>query len=82
MVMRAWFVGASLLTFGAIGCADSVKLENEARVHTLRADEAARARNYDVASREQSEAERLHAKAVNKAYREAQPPPPNNSALP
>jgi hypothetical protein len=61
-------VGLGVLA--AAGCASSTKLENEARIHTLRADAAARARDYDVAAREQHEAEELHRKAQKRAYEE------------
>lgn len=90
--MRGWIVGVSLLAVGTIGCADSVKLENQSREHTLRADAASRARDYELASREQSEAEKLHAKAVKKAYKEGRtdevvvpadvPAPPTPKGLP
>lgn len=63
-------IGLAVIVAGAFGCASSTKLENEARVHTLRADAAASARDYATASDEQKEAERLHAKAVKKAYKE------------
>ncbi|HEX8950586.1 MAG TPA: hypothetical protein VF945_02020 [Polyangia bacterium] len=55
---------------GAIGCASSTELENQARIHTLRADAAASTRDYSVAAEEKHEAQRLHAKAVEKAYKE------------
>jgi hypothetical protein len=66
--MKGWMVGLGLLAFA--GCASSTQLENESRAHGLRADEAARQRQYDVAWREQQEAERLHHKAEKKAYKE------------
>jgi outer membrane murein-binding lipoprotein Lpp len=66
--MKRWMVGLGVLALA--GCASSTKLENEARVHTLRADAAARTRQYDVAAREQQEADRLHQKAQKKAYKE------------
>ena len=68
--MRGWIVGLGLVTVGAVGCASSTKLENQARIHTLRADAAAQTRNYDLAAREKAEAERLHEKAVARAYKE------------
>jgi hypothetical protein len=66
--MKRWIAGLGLLAVA--GCATSAKLENEARVHSLRADAAARSRDYDVAAREQKEAERLHRKAQKRAYKE------------
>jgi hypothetical protein len=66
--MKAWMLGMGLLAVA--GCASSTQIENESRVHSLRADEAARARQYDVAAREQVEAERLHEKAQKRAYKE------------
>jgi hypothetical protein len=67
-LMRRWMVGMGLLALA--GCASSTSIENQARIHTLRADAAARARQYDVAAREQEEAERLHLKAQKRAYKE------------
>jgi hypothetical protein len=61
-------IGLGLLAVA--GCASSTKLENEARIHTLRADSAARAHQYDVAAREQQEAQDYHLKAQKKAYKE------------
>lgn len=55
---------------GLIGCASSAELEEKARVHSYRADAAARNRDYDTAAKEKREADELHAKAVNKAYKE------------
>lgn len=66
--MKRWMVGVGLLAVA--GCATSTQLENESRVHSLRADQFASLRQYDVASREQQEAERLHQKAEKKAYKE------------
>jgi hypothetical protein len=63
-------IGLGLLVAGFFGCASSTELENQARVHTLRADAAASTRDYDTAAREKREAEDLHAKAVSKAYKE------------
>lgn len=63
-------IGLGLLVAGAIGCASSTELEDKSRVHSLRADAAASARDYQVAAREQEKARELHAKAVNKAYKE------------
>ncbi len=63
-------IGLVVLVAGFVGCASSTELENQARVHTLRADAAAQVRDYDTASREKHEAEELHAKAVSKAYKE------------
>ena len=63
-------IGLGLLIVGAIGCASSTELEDKSRVHTLRADAAASARDYQLAAREQDKARELHAKAVNKAYKE------------
>jgi hypothetical protein len=59
-----------VLALGGIGCASSTKLENESRVHSLRADSAAQARDYSRAAQEQAEAQRLHDKAVQRAYKE------------
>ncbi len=63
-------IGLGLLVAAAFGCASSTELENKSRVHSLRADAAASARDYGTAAREKQEAERLHAKAVKKAYKE------------
>lgn len=63
-------IGLSLLVVGFFGCASSTELEDKARVHTLRADAAASARDYETAAKEKHEAEELHAKAVRKAYKE------------
>jgi hypothetical protein len=68
--MRLRVLGLGLLAALAIGCASSVKLENESRVHSLRADAAASARDYRVAAREKEEAEELHQKAMKRAYKE------------
>ena len=62
--------GLALLVLGFVGCASSTELENRSRIHTLRADAAASARDYQVAAREQEKARDLHAKAVEKAYKE------------
>jgi hypothetical protein len=53
-----------------VGCASASKLEREAKIHDQNADAAARLREYDRASAEKSEAQRLHAKAVKRAYKE------------
>ncbi len=66
--MTGRMVAVGLLALA--GCASSTQIENEARVHSLRADAAARARQYDVAWREQQRAEELHLKAQRKAYKE------------
>jgi hypothetical protein len=63
-------IGLGLVVAGFFGCASSTELENKARVHTLHADAAAQARDYDTAAREKHEAEELHAKAVKRAYKE------------
>ena len=63
-------LGLGLLALGAVGCASSTELENKARVHTLRADAAASTRDYARAASEKEEAQRLHSKAVKKAYKE------------
>lgn len=63
-------IGLGLLIVGAIGCASSTELENKSRVHSLRADAAASGRDYQAAAREQEKARELHAKAVDKAYKE------------
>jgi hypothetical protein len=68
MKVRNVLLGFILCGTGA--CASSVELENQSRVHTLRADSAAQARDYRVAAREKEEAEDLHAKAMKKAYKE------------
>lgn len=80
-------IGLCLVVAGMFGCASSTELENKARVHSLRADAAAQARDYDTAAREKHEAEEMHAKAVKKAYKEGRtnevvvpgevPAPPN-----
>jgi len=63
-------IGLGLLVAGFFGCASSTELENKARVHTLRADAAASVRDYDTAAAEKHKAQELHAKAVQKAYKE------------
>ncbi len=63
-------MGLGLLALAAIGCASSTELEDKSRIHTLRADAAASSRDYQLAAREQEKARELHAKAVNKAYKE------------
>lgn len=63
-------IGLGLIVAGLFGCASSTELENKSRVHTMRADAAASVRDYDTAAREKHEAEELHAKAVNKSYKE------------
>lgn len=55
---------------GAGACASSVQLENQSRVHSMRADEAAQGRNYALAAHEKQEAQDLHEKAMKKAYKE------------
>ncbi len=61
---------AAVGLFGFAGCATSTKLEREAREHQSRAQAAASVRDYDRAADEKAESERLHAKAVKKAYKE------------
>jgi hypothetical protein len=56
--------------FAMVGCATSSQLEDQARVHSLRADAAARERNYELAAAEKHKSAELHEKAVKKAYRE------------
>lgn len=84
--MKLGMVGVGLLALSAFGCASSQKLEDEARVHQLRADAAASRRDYTVAAEEQHEAAALHEKAVKRAYKEGNAqqvtvpsavPPPN-----
>lgn len=83
-------MGGCLLALGAAGCASSTQLENKSRIHQVRADAAAEARDYEVAAREEEKARELHEKAVKKAYKEGKagqvlvpsdvpyPPPPAN----
>lgn len=52
------------------GCASATKVEREAKIHDMRADAAGRMRDYDRAAAEKAEAERLHAKAVKRSYKE------------
>lgn len=66
--MRQILIGVAAVTL--VGCATSAKIEKEARVHDLRADAAASIRDYDRASQEKAEAERLHRKAIKRAYKE------------
>jgi hypothetical protein len=66
--MRRLIAGLGLLAFA--GCASSMQLEREAREHQLRAEASASARDYNRAAAEKREAERLHAKAVKKSYKE------------
>jgi len=68
--MRLAIVGVGLLAIAAASCASSTKLENEARIHSLRADAAAQSRDYNLAAQEKQEAQRLHEKAVEKALKE------------
>jgi outer membrane murein-binding lipoprotein Lpp len=63
----------TLLWLGALafcGCASAAKLERQAKEHDMRADSAARVRDYDRAAAEKAEAQHLHAKAVKRAYKE------------
>jgi hypothetical protein len=59
-----------LVIAGLVGCASSSELEEKSRVHSLKADAAAQQRNYAKAAKEQQEAQELHAKAVERAYKE------------
>ncbi len=63
-------IGLGLIIVGLFGCASSTELEEKSRVHALRADAAAQARDYGRAAHEQEEAQELHEKAVKKAYKE------------
>jgi hypothetical protein len=63
-------IGLGLVVAAFFGCASSTELENESRVHTLRADQAAKARDYTTAANEQHKAQELHAKAVERSYKE------------
>ncbi|HZS35427.1 MAG TPA: hypothetical protein VFF06_01295 [Polyangia bacterium] len=72
--MRRLLVAVGLLGLGAVGCANSTKLERESRLHYMRADAAGSVRDYNRAAAEKSEAERLHGKAVKKAYKEGNSP--------
>ena len=67
---RFVMMGLGLLAVGAVGCATSGQIEKEARLHDMKADNAAHMRDYMTAQNEKSEAERLHRKAVKKAYKE------------
>lgn len=81
-------IAGCLLALGAAGCASSTQLEDKARVHQLRADAAAQSQDYEKAAEEQEKAQRLHEKAVERAYKEGKagevvvpsdvpyPPPP------
>jgi hypothetical protein len=53
-----------------VGCATSSQLEDQSRVHGLRADAAARQHNYELAAAEKHKAADLHEQAVKKAYKE------------
>jgi hypothetical protein len=66
--MRKKLLWLGVLAF--TGCASAAKLENQAKLHDMRADNAAQMRDYSKASAEKAEAERLHAKAVKRAYKE------------
>ena len=68
--MRHVLIGLGLFAMTAGGCATSTQLERDARQHDLRADAASQMRDYDRAAKEKEEAERLHRKAVKKAYKE------------
>ncbi len=84
MKLRMTLVGA--LACLAFGCATSTELEDKARMHGLRADQAAARGDYTLAATEKDEADRLHAKAVKRAYKHGEtanvevpanlPPPP------
>jgi len=63
-------IGLGLLLAGLFGCASSAELENQSRIHSLRADAAAQRRDYNAAAHEQHEAQQLHAKAVERAASE------------
>jgi hypothetical protein len=63
-------MGLGLLVVGFFGCASSAELENQSRMHSLRADAAAQRRDYGAAASEQHEARELHAKAVERAAKE------------
>jgi hypothetical protein len=71
--MKRIIVGALLalpLAVGSVGCASSTELENEARIHTLRADAAAKDRDFGKAQKEQEKAQSLHTEAIEKAAKE------------
>jgi hypothetical protein len=62
-----------LLWLGALafaGCASATQLEQQAKLHDMRADNAAQMRDYDKAAAEKAEAAHLHAKAVKRSYKE------------
>jgi sRNA-binding protein len=65
---------AGFFAFAAIGCASSTELENQSRVHSLRADAAAQVRDYNRAAKEKEEAQNLHEKAVHRAEKEGRAP--------
>ena len=68
--MQKLLLGLGVFGLTLAGCATSTQIEREARLHDMRADAAANIRDYDRASQEKAEAERLHAKAVKRAYKE------------
>ncbi len=67
---RLVMMGLGLLAVGAVGCATSGQIEREAQIHDMKADNAAHIRDYLTAQNEKSEAERMHRKAVKKAFNE------------
>lgn len=80
------FAGALALFVG--GCATSADTERRAQIHDSRARQAAAYEDYDHASEEKHEANRLHAKAATQRANEgteevvAPPPPPPAEVAP
>jgi hypothetical protein len=66
--MRKVLIAVAAVALSA--CASSAKIEKEARLHDMRADAAASIRDYDRAAAEKSEANKLHQKAIKRAYKE------------
>jgi hypothetical protein len=66
--MRHFLLAVAVGTLA--GCATSAQIEKEARLHDMRADAASTIRDYDVAAAEKHEAQRLHQKALKRAYKE------------
>ena len=60
---------AALLAAVLGGCASTSEIEDQARTHALRSQQAAARGDYELAAREKDEADNLHKKAVKHAYK-------------
>ena len=61
-----------LAGFMALGCASSTELEDRARTHAYRSEQAAARGDYNLAAREKEKADDLHRDAVKKAYKQGE----------